>query len=265
MRIFPASRAPRNSPAGSVALGSPRLGNYPRVVEEAAMSDFKGTAFSVSPLESAAGSGQTAPQAPQCNRADGFAPVNLYETLSILLQFVVFVAAVATVIIYYRQLKEMQGAVVRYYLDDRKQRLEFAMKLHEEWWKEDFRKARTTIYEIVEDMKRVGGPGPKYLELLNHCRNKTGTNDPAHQAFACLAFFFADLNTYLEKGLVDTDLAYRLFGAAQYAWFEPLFDKIRPEIEDQRVRWAWETKSLSKRFKAIANEDDAALLRRQSK
>lgn len=62
----------------------------------------------------------------------------------------------------------LAGAVVRYFLDIRKQRLEFAMKLHEEWWKQDFRAVRTVVYEVVEDLDRVGGPGPKYIELLGH-------------------------------------------------------------------------------------------------
>ena len=139
------------------------------------------------------------------------------------------------------------------------------MKLHEEWWKQDFRTARTVVYEVVEDLDRVGGPGPKYIELLGHYRNKTGANDPTCQSFARLVFFFADLNTYIEKNLVNPSLAYRLFGAAQYAWFEPLIDAIRPEVKDSRVRWVWETKSLSAKFKAIATKDEAASLKRHSK
>lgn len=80
-----------------------------------------------------------------------------------------------------------------------------------------------------------------------------------------MVFFFADLNTYIEKNLVNPSLAYRLFGAAQYAWFEPLIDAIRPEVKDSRVRWVWETKSLSAKFKAIATKDEAASLKRHSK
>lgn len=135
--------------------------------------------------------------------------------------------------------------VVRYYPDIQMQRLEFSMKLPEEWWKADFREARAIVYEICKDLDRVPR-GPKYLKLLGHYQNKTGTTDPEYQSFTRLAFFFADLNTYLEMKLVNPELVYRLFGEAQYAFFEPLFDEIRPEVRDDRVRWVWETKSLSR-------------------
>jgi hypothetical protein len=151
----------------------------------------------------------------------------------------------------------LAGAVVRYVLDARRERIEYTLRLHEEWWKPEFHQMRQAVFELVEDLQSVGG-GERSTEFLRQVEQGALLKHPAGPAFARIVFFFADLNACLDKRVVDRRLAYRMFGESQFFWFEPLIIAVREKVKDnQRVRWAWEVNSLSAKFSRIRAKDEA--------
>jgi hypothetical protein len=60
----------------------------------------------------------------------------------------------------------LAGAIVRYLLDTHKQRYEYTMRLHENWWRPEFHQMRSQVYELVEDYKNPSGPGEKSKKFL---------------------------------------------------------------------------------------------------
>jgi hypothetical protein len=146
------------------------------------------------------------------------------------------------------------GAVVRYFLDVRKARFEYTMKLHREWSSVEYHKMRMAVWAIVEDLTRPEGPGEVATAFLDHATKGTTTDHPAGPAFIHICVFFADLNACLDKSLVDPKFAYRLFGEAQYFGYKPLIDAVRngrPHDKRGGRRWSVETSELETRFNAL--------------
>lgn len=139
-----------------------------------------------------------------------------------------------------------------------------AARLHEKWWSTDYAEARQTVYTIVEDWRR---DGEKSRVFLNYYSSPQSYSErPAElEDFAKLVFFFADLNVYIDKGLIDAKLAHRLFGSSQYAWFKDFIGEVRRRIanrekeagEHKLIRWVDETKSLERKF---SKYKDSALM-----
>ena len=149
----------------------------------------------------------------------------------------------------------LAGVIVRYLLDTRKSRHEYTMRLHEEWWTPQFVEMRSSVYTLAENFKRPTGPGETSKEFLASVEAGTFLSHPVGPAFVRIAFF-ADLNACLDKRLVDRDLAYRLFGEAQFLWFEPLLAAVAKHIgQKPGVRWVWEIESLGRTFDAIRSRD----------
>ena len=148
------------------------------------------------------------------------------------------------------------GAIVQYCLYARRSKREYAIELHREWWSKEFSERRKEIYAIVEDI-RSGVPGSAAKEFLDHADNRKLSAHPAGRAFVQIVFFFADINACLEKGLLDKDLTYRLFGASQYFWFQPLIHAVRESIRHSSddVRWKWETEELEEKFERFRKID----------
>ena len=151
----------------------------------------------------------------------------------------------------------LAGALVRYVLDKRREQIAYTMKLHEQWWSEEFQRMRRAVFELVSDFSAAGGPGEKSLEFLAQFQHEGRFEHPAGPAFVRIVFFFSDLNACLDKKVVDKRLAYRLFGESQYFWFEPLIDAVRDKVKrNPQVRWAWEINSLSSKFTKIKERDE---------
>ena len=134
-----------------------------------------------------------------------------------------------------------------------------AARLHEKWWSTDYAEARQTVYNVVEDWKRDGRKSKEFLDYYSSPHSHQRPKEL--RAFAKLVFFFADLNVYIDKGLIDSKLAYRLFGSSQYAWFQDFISEVRKKIENREtradenkcIRWVDETKSLEKEFSKLRN------------
>ena len=151
------------------------------------------------------------------------------------------------------------GGLVRYILDTRKAKREYAIKLHREWWSAKFSQRRSEVYKIVEDLHPTGGHGPDAEAFLRHVKDRTVLQHPSGRSFFQIAFFFADINACLDKKLLDADFTYRLFGASQYYWFQPLIEEVRKNLPNQTddIRWKWETKELEKKFDPFREKDIA--------
>ena len=148
------------------------------------------------------------------------------------------------------------GAIVRYILDVRRSKYEYVMKLHREWWSEEFSQMRSKVYKIVKDFKGVD-PGTEAKDFLSHVEKGTLLEHPAGHAFVQIVFFFADINACLEKKLLNASFTYRLFGASQYFWFQPLISAVREGLPNQTddIRWVWETKELEEKFERFRKND----------
>ena len=151
------------------------------------------------------------------------------------------------------------GAIMRYILDVRRAKYEYVIKLHREWWSPEFCQMRSKVYKIVEDFNtRHSGSGTEANFFLSHIEKGNLLQHPAGRAFSQIMFFFADLNACLEMKLIDAKLTYRLFGKAQYSFFQPLIvavRKCRPN-ETRDIRWRWETKQLEEKFESIRQKMD---------
>lgn len=148
------------------------------------------------------------------------------------------------------------GAVVRYILDVRRAKYEYVIKLHREWWSAEFSQMRSEVYKIVEGYKSIDS-STEANTFLRHVANGTLLQHPSGHSFVQIAFFFADINACLEKKLLDVGFTYRLFGASQYFWFQPLISVVRERLPNQTddIRWKWETEKLEEKFRRFREKD----------
>ena len=149
------------------------------------------------------------------------------------------------------------GAVVRYILDVRRAKYEYVMKLHREWWSAEFRQMRSEVYKIVEDLNAVDS-GAEAGIFLKHVKSGRLLEHPTGHAFVQIVVFFADINACLEKKLLDVGFTYRLFGASQYFWFQPLISAVRAHLPNKTddIRWNWETQKLEEKFERFRRSDE---------
>lgn len=151
------------------------------------------------------------------------------------------------------------GAVIRYLLDTKKQQYENTLKLHETWWNSDFSKYRDEIFEIIKDLEGPEEARKLSSEFLRCVADGNATSHPAWNSFKRIVVFFADLNVWIEKGLIDRALAYRMFGEAQYYWFKPLIDEVRPHVGQRiGVRWMKDVSKLEEKFRKFKSKDEAS-------
>lgn len=135
-----------------------------------------------------------------------------------------------------------------------------AVKLHEKWWSEDYYSARRKIYSLIQDWNKGEESGKESIAFLDYFFSSEGTKDRPTKAedFVRIAFFFADLNVYIDEDLISPQLAYRLLGDSQYSWFRDFIEEVRKGVETRHphdsansgkiVRWVAETKALEEKF-----------------
>ena len=149
------------------------------------------------------------------------------------------------------------GAVARYLLDVRRARYEYVIKLHRRWCSAEFRQIRSEVYKIVEDFNSIDSSTKEANTFLSYVENGTLLQHPSGHSFVQIVFFFADINACLEKKLLDAGFTYRLFGASQYFWFQPLISAVREHLPNQTddIRWKWETEKLEEKFRRFREKD----------
>ena len=151
------------------------------------------------------------------------------------------------------------GAVVRYILEVRRTKYEYVIKLHREWWSPEFSQMRSEVYKIVKSFNSSNSRTEADI-FLHHVEEGTLLQHPSGHSFVQIAFFFADINACLEKKLIDAGFTYRLFGASQYFWFQPLISAVRKRLPNQTddIRWKWETEKLEEKFRRFREKDGEA-------
>ena len=145
----------------------------------------------------------------------------------------------ATVVVYMAQRRATQAAEVA--------------RLHHLWWAEELEKARSLVFPLVEEWEGSGGTiTPIIRSYHDHSQEYEGER----RAIARIAFFFADLNAMIDKHLISSSFAFRIFGDSQFSWFSPFLLAVATEIESgskpqsgRKVRWVGEVRALEQRFR----------------
>src|SRR5207245_10722739 len=92
----------------------------------------------------------------------------------------------------------LAGAIFSYQLVTRFQRKAYALKLHEQWWNDEFQGIRNHVWELAKDLPPAG-EGTNSHDFLKALRDGMLT-DQIHGAkpFYRLAIFFAAQNAAYE-------------------------------------------------------------------
>lgn len=130
-------------------------------------------------------------------------------------------------------------------------RRRYTADLHSQWWNRDFEEDRAIVWQQLKlwEKERDNAPG------IVHYKNPDfgwPIGSPERRAHGRILFFFADLNTLLERKLIDKGLTLEFFGEAQYEWFRDYFDAIRSarvQRDDQlKPRWIEGTLDFEKKL-----------------
>jgi hypothetical protein len=151
------------------------------------------------------------------------------------------------------------AALISSYLIFRQQRRverqSYVASLHATWWSEDLDTKRHIVWQELEKWRELGNESPA---IKHHAKSSGGwgISFPERRAHARVLFFFADLNRLIAHGLIDQDIAFEMFGVAQYDWFRDYFAALRQAIIDRepntmkRPRWVGETEEFENRLDA---------------
>lgn len=132
----------------------------------------------------------------------------------------------------------------------RAERRRYTAQLHDFFWSEDFKKIRETVYACRAKWKSTHAD--KQDDILTYLSTHKDDDAPPVEwsAISRLLFFFSDLDRYIDKEIVDEELALEMFGKAQYDWFKDYIDAIRQVVEQSHASssnppsWIARTKSL---------------------
>ena len=107
-----------------------------------------------------------------------------------------------------------------------------AIRLHEIWWSAELDQARRTAWQVIADWEAGGELSQEVLRSYrSHGRGEATGYVDERVAISRIAFFFADLNAMLDAKLVPADLVSRLFGHAQFAWYQPFLMAVGSEVQ----------------------------------
>lgn len=111
----------------------------------------------------------------------------------------------------------------------RTERQRYVAQLHETWWSDGLDTKRQIVWRERENWLAAGKDSPA---IRHYARQGGGwpVDSDENQAHARVLFFFADLNALLRHNLIDEDIAFEMFGVAQYDWFRDYFTAIRAAI-----------------------------------
>jgi len=140
-----------------------------------------------------------------------------YQTATVVLQGLVLIAAVTTVVIYYRQLKAMERAATDGANANRKL---ITFQMLERWNSDSMATARAFASPVVSN-RYTNDSTPIFLGDLFHAFRE-GAPAEAYQGVSTLSHFFADLNSLRSEGAVDDRLACALFFRPIQFWFHYL-------------------------------------------
>lgn len=132
------------------------------------------------------------------------------------------------------------------------ERRRFVADLHRTWMSADFDAKRHVVWRELEKWVEL----QQYSPAIKHfakAANHWPMDSIERMAHAAVFFFFADLNTLLRHRLIDEDLAFEMFGPAQYEHFREYIAAIRVVIKERQPdaskwpRWLSETEDFDRR------------------
>ena len=97
---------------------------------------------------------------------------------------------------------------------DLEKRAEIA-RLHEMWWSEELKAAREEVIGFVLEWEKAD---KKETPILRSYRTNEGY-DRERKTIGRIAYFFSDLNAFIDEGLASERFAYRLFAQSQFYYF----------------------------------------------
>lgn len=142
-----------------------------------------------------------------------------------------------------------------FFVQQRSERRRYTAQLHDFFWSEDFKRVRELVWIERDKWLREGDEAKiiQYFVKPEFDLEKPRDTSEAERAVVRLLFFFADLNRYIDRKIVDRQLALELFGDAQYRWFSDFVEGIRkvvregPKGRKTFPRWVSETESLERK------------------
>lgn len=167
-----------------------------------------------------------------------FSPSNIIAFIAVL---VALLALVASYFIFRQQQKIERGR--------------YAAQLHEAWWSDDLDAKRHVVWVELEKWEKLGSESPA-IQYYSGGGGLWPVDSVERKAHARVLFFFSDLNRLIEHGLIEENIAFEMFGVAQYEWFRPYFVAIRETVKarqpapDKRPRFVAETEAFEKRLDA---------------
>lgn len=130
------------------------------------------------------------------------------------------------------------GAATRLFLDNRENKAT-VFALHEKWWGKEFAEHRDKIYRIIKNESLKSD----FFSGINRIFKDDEIDHESWHSFTRIAFFFSDLNAYIDSKLISEKLCLRMFGNSQYSWFRPFIKEVRNKLvgNNPDIRWIKET------------------------
>lgn len=140
-----------------------------------------------------------------------------YEILNLALQFLVFIAVVTTVIIYYKQLKAMMRAAVDGANANRKV---ITFQMLERWNSDSMTEVRASASPLLNGRYKDASTRIFLGDVFRSFH--AGETAASYRSISTLSHFFADLNSLWCEGALDDRLACALFSRPIQFWFHYL-------------------------------------------
>jgi hypothetical protein len=161
------------------------------------------------------------------------------------------IAVIATVI----ALASLLSSYVLFRYQRAVERRRYVAQLHETWWSEDLDTKRHIVWQELEKWQKLGPDSPALRYYAK--QGETWPIDaPERRAHARVLFFFSDLNRLIAHRLIEEDIAFEMFGVAQYEWFREYIGAIREAVKNREPdphktpRWVAETEEFEQRLDA---------------
>lgn len=130
-------------------------------------------------------------------------------------------------------------------------------RLHQIWWSEEMRLTREEVIKFVNDWEKSDR---QETPIIRSYRTNEGYEAERH-LIGRIAYFFSDLNAFIDEGLASESFAFRLFARSQFYYFSEfllavssvLEERLRLEVSSlpRKPRWISEVRALDQKFQRI--------------
>lgn len=143
-------------------------------------------------------------------------------------------------------------------------------RLHEIWWSDEMKKIREEAIEFVRDWEEAD---KKESPIIASYRTNEGY-ERERFLIGRIAYFFSDLNAFIDEGLASERFAYRLFAQSQFYYFSEFLLAASYVLEERvgtdssslprRPRWISEIRELNQKFKRVEIRKNLNFLKSKS-